>query len=280
MHFFFLRGIPFHLDITVSCGQAFRWKKHNGFWYAPFRTCVWKIRQEGDILWYEGPEESELVRYFGLDVPLDNILKDIDRDPLIHTAIEQCRGLRILRQDPWECLISYICATCANIPGITMRIENLSRKFGSPLELDGMMFHTFPNAGSLSKEEICSVHACKVGYRDAYICGAAKMAADNPCWAEEIRALPYPSAKKKLMEINGVGPKVADCVLLFAFQKYEAAPIDVWMERIFRTNYFKEEQKLSYVKASEFAREHFGKYAGYAQEYLFGMREDISKKGG
>ena len=280
MRSFSLRGIPFNLGLTVSCGQAFRWTNHCGFWYAPFRTGVWKIRQDGDLLWYEGPEESELVRYFGLDLPLENILKDIDRDQLIHTAIEQCRGLRILRQDPWECLVSYICATCANIPGITMRIENLSQEFGSQMELDGIVFHTFPDADTLSKEEMCSVRACKVGYRDAYICGAAKMAADNPCWAEEVGALPYPDAKTRLMELNGVGPKVADCVLLFGFQKYEAVPVDVWMERIFRTNYFKEEQKLSYVKAADFAREHFGQYAGYAQEYLFGIREEIGRKGG
>ena len=91
MQTFSLKETPFQLDLTVSCGQAFRWRRHNGFWYAPIGDKVWKIRQEGETLWYDGPTENELVRYFGLDIPLDNILTDIDRDPLIHAAIEQCR---------------------------------------------------------------------------------------------------------------------------------------------------------------------------------------------
>ncbi|MDO9523322.1 MAG: DNA glycosylase [Methanocorpusculum sp.] len=279
MQTFSLKNIPFQLDRTVSCGQAFRWRQNEGFWYAPIADRVWKIRQEGDILWYEGPTEDELVRYFGLDVPLDRILNDIDTDPLIHAAIEQCRGLRIIRQDPWECLVSYICATCANIPGIMLRIENLSMKYGRNLELDGQVFHTFPDAEILCKEDICAVRACKVGYRDAYICKAAEMAANDPHWAEEIQKLPYHQAKEKLMTLPGVGPKVADCVLLFAFEKYEAFPVDVWIERILRTKYLGGTRKLSYKEAGEFARNHFGQYAGYAQEYLFGIREEISSKG-
>ena len=279
MQIFSLKNIPFQLDLTVSCGQAFRWRQHDGFWYAPFPDRVWKVRQEGDTLWYEGPTEKELVRYFGLDVPLDSILDNIDKDPVIHAAIEQCRGLRIIRQDPWECLVSYICATCANIPGIMLRIENLSMKYGRKLELDGQVFHTFPEAEILNKEEICAVRACKVGYRDAYICKAADMAANDPHWAEEIRKLPYTQAKEKLMTFPGVGPKVADCVLLFAFEKYEAFPVDVWIERILRTKYLGGTRKLSYKEAGAFAREHFGQYAGYAQEYLFGIREEISRKG-
>ncbi len=279
MQTFSLEDIPFQLDLTVSCGQAFRWRKQNGFWYAPVKDKVWKVRQEGDTLWYDGPTEEELVRYFGLDVPLNTILDEIDTDPLIHAAIETCRGLRIIRQDPWECLISYICATCANIPGITMRIENLSKSYGRRVEADGSVFYTFPKAERLAAEEICSVRACKVGYRDTYICTAAKTAAENPRWAEEIRSLPYLSAKERLMTLPGVGPKVADCVLLFAFEKYEAFPIDVWIERILRTKYLGGAQKLSYNKAGTFARDHFGQYAGYAQEYLFGIREEIAGKG-
>ena len=279
MQTFSLEDIPFQLDLTVSCGQAFRWQKQNGFWYAPVGDKVWKVRQEGEQLQYEGPTEEELVRYFGLDVPLDTILDEIDTDPLIHAAIETCRGLRIIRQDPWECLISYICATCANIPGITMRIENLSKSYGRRVEADGSVFYTFPEADRLAAEEICSVRACKVGYRDTYICTAAKTAAENPRWADEIRRLPYLSAKERLMTLPGVGPKVADCVLLFAFEKYEAFPIDVWIERILRTKYLGGAQKLSYNKAGTFARDHFGQYAGYAQEYLFGIREEIAGKG-
>lgn len=271
--------VPFNLDLSVSCGQSFRWRKIGEFWYAPVGEAVWKVKQEGDVLLYEGASEADLIRYFGLDVPLDDILEDVDRDDLIHSAVSSCRGLRLHRQPTFECLISYICATCANIPGIQMRIENLAKTYGHPLEMDGMTFYTFPNPKDLACESPENIRLCKVGYRDKYICGASEYAAENPNWADEIFSMDYKDAKRKLMSLPGVGPKVADCVLLFAFEKYEAVPIDVWMERIFRTRYIGSEKKLSYEKAAGYAREHFGKYAGYAQEYLFAEREFIAKKG-
>lgn len=271
--------VPFNLDLSVSCGQSFRWRKIGEFWYAPVGEAVWKVKQEGDVLLYDGASEADLIRYFGLDVPLDDILADVDRDDLIHSAVSSCRGLRLHRQPTFECLISYICATCANIPGIQMRIENLAKTYGRPLEMDGMTFYTFPNPKDLACESPENIRLCKVGYRDKYICGASAYAAENPNWADEIFSMDYKEAKRKLMSLPGVGPKVADCVLLFAFEKYEAVPIDVWMERIFRTRYIGSEKKLSYEKAAGYAREHFGKYAGYAQEYLFAEREFIAKKG-
>ena len=271
--------VPFNLDLSVSCGQSFRWRKIGEFWYAPVGDAVWKVKQEGDVLLYDGASEADLIRNFGLDVPLDDILSDVDRDDLIHSAVSSCRGLRLHRQPTFECLISYICATCANIPGIQMRIENLAKTYGRPLEMDGMTFYTFPNPKDLACESPENIRLCKVGYRDKYICGASAYAAENPDWADEIFSMDYKDAKRKLMSLPGVGPKVADCVLLFAFEKYEAVPIDVWMERIFRTRYIGSEKKLSYEKAAGYAREHFGKYAGYAQEYLFAEREFIAKKG-
>ena len=271
--------VPFNLDLSVSCGQSFRWRKIGEFWYAPVGEAVWKVKQEGDVLLYDGASEADLIRYFGLDVPLDDILADVDRDDLIHSAVSSCRGLRLHRQPTFECLISYICATCANIPGIQMRIENLAKTYGRPLEMDGMTFYTFPNPKDLACESPENIRLCKVGYRDKYICGASAYAAENPNWADEIFSMDYKEAKRKLMSLPGVGPKVADCVLLFAFEKYEAVPIDVWMERIFRTRYIGSEKKLSYEKAAGYAREHFGRYAGYAQEYLFAEREFIAKKG-
>ncbi len=271
--------VPFNLDLSVSCGQSFRWRKIGEFWYAPVGDAVWLVMPEGDVILYDGASEADLIRYFGLDVPLDDILSDVDRDDLIHSAVSSCRGLRLHRQPTFECLISYICATCANIPGIQMRIENLAKTYGHPLEMDGMTFYTFPNPKDLACESPENIRLCKVGYRDKYICGASAYAAENPDWADEIFSMDYKDAKRKLMSLPGVGPKVADCVLLFAFEKYEAVPIDVWMERIFRTRYIGSEKKLSYEKAAGYAREHFGKYAGYAQEYLFAEREFIAKKG-
>lgn len=279
MNKFDITDIPFNLDLTVSCGQAFRWRKTDDFWYAPVNDAVWKVKQSENTLYYEGADEDELIDYFALDIPLDDILKDIDRDELIHSAVESCRGLRIIRQPRWECLISYICATCANIPGITMRIENLSKRFGECAKLDGHEFYTFPKPENIAEACLSDVRECKVGYRDKFISGAAKYVCDEPDRLEKIARLDYEDAKSELMKLNGVGPKVADCVLLFAFEKYEAVPVDVWIERILRTKYIGGDKKLSYAKASLYAREHFGKFAGYAQEYLFAEREIISSKG-
>ncbi|MDR0439214.1 MAG: hypothetical protein LBH02_03230 [Methanocalculaceae archaeon] len=282
MQTFLLDGLWFNLELSVSCGQAFRWRKYGDIWYAPSpygEPTVWKIRQTVDTIEYEGVSETDLIHYFSLDHALDEILSCIDRDLLIHDAIVRCRGLRIMRQDPWECLISYICSSCANIPSIQIRIENLAEKYGTRILCDNKAFYSFPSPGQIAAAPICDVRSCKVGYRDIYICEAATMVSENPMWKDAVRNLPYPEAQKKLCELNGVGPKIADCVLLFAFEKYEAVPIDVWIERILRTKYIGGEKKLAYAKAGAYAREHFGIFAGYAQEYLFASREIISKKG-
>ncbi|MDU9375514.1 hypothetical protein McpSp1_00880 [Methanocorpusculaceae archaeon Sp1] len=282
MQTFPLDNVKFNLDLTVSCGQAFRWRDWHGIWCAPspYRDAeVWKVWQKGDVIFFDGMEEKDLIQYFSLDHDLDAILASIDCDPLIHDAIERCQGLRILRQDPWECLISYICSSCANIPGIQMRIENLAEKYGDEIFCDGKKYYSFPSPEKIAEAEVCEIRSCKVGYRDAYICDAAAMAVTDSNWSEKIQSLPYRDAQKKLRELNGVGPKVADCVLLFAFEKFEAVPVDVWIERILRTKYVGGEKKLDYTKAGDYARDHFGSYAGYAQEYLFASREIISRKG-
>ena len=276
MHSFTL-DVPFQLDLSVSCGQSFRWRKINGFWYAPVGDSIWKLRQSGNTLYYEGVSETDLTHYLALDVPLEKILSSVDTNNLIHSAILSCRGLRILRQPPFECLISYICATCANIPSIRLRVETLSRTYGTELEKDGLLFYTFPTPSSLENAE--DLRCCKVGYRDTYIRSAVAYVQSHPSWISHLQSHSYKEAQKELMTILGVGPKVADCVLLFAFEKYESVPIDVWIGRIFRTLYFHSEKKLPYNTASDFAREHFGSYAGYAQEYLFAEREILSKKG-
>jgi N-glycosylase/DNA lyase len=282
MQTFPLDDLWFNLELSVSCGQTFRWRKYGDIWYTPSpygEPTVWKIQQTVNTIEYEGMNETDLIRYFSLDHALDDILSCIDRDPLIHDAIVRCRGLRIMRQDPWECLISYICSSCANIPGIQMRIENLAEKYGTRIFCDNKTFNLFPSPEQIAAVPVCDIRSCKVGYRDTYICEAATMASENPMWKDAVCNLPYHEAQKKLCKLNGVGPKIADCVLLFAFEKFEAVPVDVWIERILRTKYIGGDKKLSYAKAGAYAREHFGIFAGYAQEYLFASREIISKRG-
>ena len=276
MHRFSPDG-PFNLELTVSCGQAFRWQYDGSAWSAPFSSGIWRVRQNKSTIYYDGCSEDELVTYFALDTDLNDILDAIDVDPVIHNAVESCRGLRICRQPPFECLISYLCASCSNIPMIAKRIELLAETFGTKLS---DTCSAFPTANQLSAASVSEIRSCKTGYRDSYIADTAAFASDNPDWADTICSASYEDAKHLLMERKGVGEKVADCVLLFGFAKYEAVPVDVWIERILRTKYFPgHETRLPYRTAADFARRQFGKYAGYAQEYLYAQRELISKRG-
>lgn len=273
-----LEDLPFNLELSVSCGQAFRWRRFEDSWYAPDpygSPVVWKIREVDGTLRYDGASEQQIIRYFALDHNLPEILSSIDCDPLIHAAIVNCFGLRVLRQDPWECLISYTLSSCSNIPGIQRRIENLSQKYGHHLLCDGHEFYSFPEPNALCDATLPELRDCRVGYRDTYLKSVSEMVVTHPSWVSEIGKLPYLDAQQVLCTLDGVGPKVADCVLLFGFGKLDSVPVDVWIERILRTNYFGGDKKLPYKKAGDYAREHFGSYAGYAQEYLFASRKQI-----
>ena len=196
---------PFDLSLTVSCGQAFRWREEDGYWSAPVNGSVWKVRQIDDTLLYGGCSEEELIHYFALDLDLDEILSSIDTDPLIHKAITACRGLRICRQPPFECLISYICASCSNIPMIAKRIELLSETFGK--QAGGKRF-AFPTADVLAEHGMDEIRCCKTGYRDKFIHEASVYAAENPHWIERLSAMPYPDAGCELMKLSGIGPRL------------------------------------------------------------------------
>ncbi|WAC05599.1 MAG: DNA glycosylase [Methanoregula sp.] len=271
---------PFSLDLTLSCGQAFRWEQRpDGWWYGVVGNRVIKIRQGKTALTYEGAPPHFIRHYFSLDTDLNAITSSFDRDPFIHEAISNCKGLRLLRQPAWECLISYICATNSNIPMIKRRIANIAQSFGTPLEFEGKTYHAFPDHASLASACAPDLSECKLGYRSPYVLDTACDIEDERVWYDSIASLSYEPARLALMKLQGVGPKAADCILLFAFQKYEAFPVDVWIRRIMRDNYIKtlsNDSSLTgweYDTIRRFAQKHFGKYCGYAQEYLYAARD-------
>jgi len=269
----------FSLDQTLGCGQVFRWDRTaDGWWYGVIGERVIRIRQVGVRLTFEGAPASFITRYFSLDVDLLPILASIDRDPFIHTALSRCTGLRLIRQPKWECLVSYICSTNSNIPTIRRRISSIAKQFGKAIEFEGNTYYTFPGPSSIS----CGEHIlpdCKLGYRTPYIFDTSCEITNLKKWEAAISALSFEDARRELMKLKGVGPKAADCVLLFAFQKYEAFPVDVWIHRIMQQNYLPDLSAGPHLTAREydavrrFAREHFGEYCGYAQEYLYAARE-------
>jgi N-glycosylase/DNA lyase len=278
MHQFAIPSRLFSLDLTLSCGQVFRWERNDDWWQGIVGNEVIRIRQEGDLLLITSGREETIRSYFQLAVDLDRILRSIDRDPVIHGAIERCRGLRIIRQDPWECLASYICATYANIPGIKKKIRLLSESFGEPLETESGIYYRFPSPEAIASSDLCDIRKCSLGYRSGYLCETAGVIADDPGWAERLAALPCREARKELMALKGVGPKVADCVLLFAFGRYEAFPVDVWIARIMQHSYSLP-ATAGYSRIAGEGRVLFGEYAGYAQEYLFCDRQHLTSGG-
>jgi len=269
----------FSLDQTLGCGQVFRWDRTEyGWWYGVIGKRVIRIRQVGMRLTFEGAPMSFITHYFSLDVDLIPILSSIDRDPFIHTAISQCTGLRLIRQPKWECLVSYICSTNSNIPMIRRRIATIAQQFGEAIEFEGNTYYAFPEPSSI----LCGEHLltdCKLGYRTPYVLDTACKITDEKQWEDTISALPFEDARRELMKLMGVGPKAADCILLFAFQKYEAFPVDVWIRRIMQQKYIKTLSTTSALTGREydtirrFAKNHFGEYCGYAQEYLYAARE-------
>ncbi|HUT38061.1 MAG TPA: DNA glycosylase [Methanoregula sp.] len=270
----------FSLDRTLGCGQVFRWNRTDeGWWYGVVCGRVIRIRQDGTQLTFNGASGSFIKKYFSLDVDLLPILTSIDHDPFIHTAITQCTGLRLIRQPKWECLVSYICSTNSNIPMIRRRIASIAEQFGKPVEFEGKTYYAFPEPSSISCEGNDRLTVCRLGYRQPFVFDTSCSVTDEKFWEETIHRLPYEDARKELMKLKGVGPKAADCILLFAFQKYESFPVDVWIRRIMREHYLPKlpnDAPLTireYDTIRRFARQHFGKYCGYAQEYLYAFRE-------
>ena len=270
---------PFSLDSTLACGQAFRWDRaENGWWYGVVSGNAVRIRQEGLRLSYEGVSREFVRDYFSLDSDLTAIFELIDRDPFIHSAITRCRGLRIVRQPPWECLISYTIATNSNIPTIRRRIAAVAERFGRAIRFEGRTFYSFPEPGDISCGNEGELSCCRLGYRQPFVFRNACGIPDREAWEKTLSALPYEETREELMKCTGIGPKAADCISLFAFQKYESFPVDVWIRRIMGDHYpvptdpGKSLSKKEYDTIRRFGREYFGEYCGYAQEYLFADR--------
>jgi len=277
---------PFNLERTLCCGQVFRWEKIDGWWCGVISGKVVKVRQTNRGLAFQGFPEVDadfIERYFRLDDDLPRIFSQINRDKHIEEAIRAFRGLRLIRQEPWECLISYMCATYKNIPAIRKMILNLSTRFGESITADRHDFYMFPRPDALAEASLKEIKRCGLGFRAKRVLDVSRRIAQEKFDLEALRKTDYEEAKRELLALPGVGPKVADCVLLFSLDQLEAFPVDVWMKHIILEFYHDHFESgfvrkvlgktsltpREYEKINSFGRRHFGKYAGYAQEYLF-----------
>ena len=278
-----LTHIPFDLDLTLCCGQIFKWEKKDQWWCGIIEDKPIKIRQLNIKLEIKNINSKLVKSYFGLNDNLYDIKRKICRDKHIEKALNKFWGLRIIHQDPWECLISYICATYKSIPAIRKMLYKLSEKFGEKKILDDNIFFTFPKPEKLQSAKKSDLLNCGLGYRSKYVLATSKKIFNNESFFEDLKKLPYLEAKKNLIDLPGVGPKVADCVLLFSLGKKNSFPIDIWIKRVilhYYSNHFSKQfiSKISngrglsnsdYDILNKFGRTYFGEYAGYAQEYLY-----------
>jgi N-glycosylase/DNA lyase len=258
-----------NLDATLASGQAFSWRRTaTGHWrgWIDGRPCL--VWMQGDALRAVGPglTRDAVSAYFGLDLPVDDILATFPQDPWLDKARAFAPGLRILRQDPWETLCNFICSSLKQITQIQQINHDLRRTFGEKFADD---LHTFPDSGRLAQTTEAQLRDCRLGFRARHLHVAAGQIASREVSLERIATLPTPEAREQLLRVRGVGEKVANCILLFAYGRAEAFPIDVWVERVLRRLYFRKNSKAGHDELRAFAQSYFGPYRGYAQQFLF-----------
>ncbi|MEW6605130.1 MAG: DNA glycosylase [Thermoproteota archaeon] len=274
---------------SINSGQVFLWAERDDSWYGVNGDCIVKIAQAGEHVEFSSfPEDKTWEsKMFRLDDDAKLIFSEISHDSLMRKLVREYPGLRLIRQEPHQCLFSFVCASNTNIPMIRRMLYSLTRKFGRSVKVDGIEFFTFPSARGIDRASIDELRSCGLGYRAKAIKAAAHAITSGQLDFDALRTAGYEEAKQELLKIYGIGNKIADCVLLFSLEKLDAFPIDVWIARALAANYswlHEKEfgEKLTahqYEELSKSARRYFGRYAGYAQQYLYyHMRQTAGKR--
>lgn len=246
-----VRHHDFDLASTLECGQAFRWHRQADGWYeGVVGKQVWRIRQTGNIL--EGNFDPG---YLALEANLPAIIATFPKDKPLQQAVKKHWGLRLTRQEPWETLASFIASSTKQIVQIRQIVEHLARRFGTPLS---PTHFTFPAPDVIARAKHEELLACKLGFRAKYLLAAARVVDSGKLDLTGLRKMEYGRALEELMKLPGVGEKIGNCVLLFSCGHENAFPIDVWVRRA-----------LERLYRHPVTPEHFGPYAGWANQYLF-----------
>ena len=280
---------PFDLVASLESGQAHRWaypKAGDDGWYTGvIRGDLVRIRQTNEVVEFQcapspaADMATRLASYFRLDDDIEAIYADINRDPRVAEMVERYPGLRVLRTEPWECLVAFICSANNNIQRIHHMMETISEAFGSPVSLNGCTRYTFPQPADLVEAGEMELRRLGLGFRAPYVHLASVAVSEGRLDLDALIEMPYLEAKAVLMERRGIGSKIADCIAVFSLEKLEAFPIDVWVRRALAEWYFPGQKAPPDRVMLEWALEHFGQYGGYAQQYLFHGRR-LEKKGG
>ena len=270
------------VEYSINSGQVFLWGKSGQYWYGINGQDILRLDKKGIIKSYQNLKTD----FFRKNDDFDKIINSISRDKIVRNTIRKYSGLRILRQDPFQCLISFIISSNSNIQKIKMSLEKISKKFGTKTKFENNEFYLFPKPEKLAKASINEITSCGVGYRSKFVKEAANMVLLKKIDFEFLKKSNYQDIKENICLIPGVGNKVADCVMLFFFFKLEAFPLDRWMIRILEKYYsdkfqldIKSITQKQYDNLHKKIVNHFGPYAGYSQQYLFKMeRERYQKK--
>lgn len=274
----------FELKDIFECGQCFRWNmEEDGSYTGVFKSNVINVKKENDVVMFNGMCENnikdEVENYFDLKRDYSKIKSQLSQiDDNMKTSIEYGKGIRILNQDLWEMIISFIISANNNIPRIKGIIERLSKQYGKPIIWNEKTYYTFPTAEELKNVSVEEYRKLGLGFRDIRLYETTKMILEKQVDIEKLsQEKDTLKVREELLKLSGVGPKVADCILLFStLKRFEVFPIDVWVRRVMNDLYIKEadETKVSKTKIEKLAYEKFGNIAGLAQQYLFYWRRE------
>ena len=248
----------FSLEDTFECGQCFRWNKEDSKYHGIVKSKDVFVYYKKDKLIIEGDKEGKedfWVKYFDLKMDYDNIREKLSTiDPFLKEASNFCPKIRILNQEPWEALCSFIISQNNNIPRIKGIIFRFCEAFGEKISENSF---SFPRPEVIARLKEGNLEYIRSGFRAKYIIDAAKKVTNKEIDLNALKNMPIQKARENLMEIKGVGPKVAECTLLYGLHRLEAFPLDVWMKRVMREHFPGKNSEI------------FGDYAGIAQQYLF-----------
>ena len=271
------------LDYTINSGQVFLWDKIDDIWYGVNGSEILKLKQEPFKII---SSEKKIPDFFRQDDNMKKILQSVRKDNLVEDAVSRFPGLRLLRQDPFQCYISFICSSNASIINIKQMLKKITKKFGKRTSFDGYEFHTFPTAEKLADSNISDLLLCGLGFRAKYVKKASQDVVSEKIDFNYLKMANYKTAKNVLVNVDGIGDKIADCILLFSLEKIESFPIDRWTLRILRKYYYdvfgesisRSITKKKYEVIHEKIVRHFGPFAGYSQQFLFKMERELNNK--
>ena len=280
-----IKSDTFDLEDIFECGQCFRWnKEENGSYTGVFHNNVLNVDKNGNKIIFKGICEGNIEKictdYFDLNRDYKKIKEDLSNiDDNLKRSIEYGKGIRILNQDLWETIISFIISANNNIPRIKGIIERLSKSYGRKIVYNNKEYYTFPTPEELRNVTVGDFRNLGLGFRDIRLYETTHMILEKQVDLKKLEKLPTKLAREELLRLSGVGPKVADCILLFStLKRFDVFPIDVWVRRVMNELYIKneDENKVTKKEIQKLADEKFGNMQGLAQQYLFYWKRETA----